>query len=76
MKVYQMLKLCRPMFEKFNDAGIQIDDAKHLELFEEYTVLKSKGEKISYIINSLSDKYAISERSVYRIIRKFDREIP
>ena len=37
----------------------------------DYTALIEHGEKVSYIVAHLSDKYAVSERKVYDLIRRF-----
>ena len=42
-----------------------------VDLYTDYTILLRRGEKVSYIVAVLSDKYAVSERKVYRLIKHF-----
>ena len=35
--------------------------------------MKNEGEKITYIVSSLSAKYKVSERKIYEIIKRFGK---
>ena len=48
-----------------------MDDVQYIDLFNEYLALVTQGEKVSYIVATLADKYTISERKVYDLIRRF-----
>lgn len=45
--------------------GIRPDDVQYIELYNEYNKLQTNGEKVSYIVATLSLRYGISERKVY-----------
>lgn len=47
--------------------GIRPDDVQYIELYNEQT----NGEKVSYIVATLSLRYGISERKVYDLIKRF-----
>lgn len=51
--------------------GIRPDDVQYIELYNEYNKLHTNGEKVSYIVATLSLRYGISERKVYDLIRRF-----
>ena len=51
--------------------GIRPDDVQYIELYNEYNKLHTNGEKVSYIVATLSLRYGISERKVYALIRRF-----
>lgn len=51
--------------------GIRPDDVQYIELYNEYNKLHTNGEKVSYIVATLSLRYGISERKVYGLIRRF-----
>ena len=55
----------------FQTAGIRMEDVEYIDLFNEYLALVAQGEKVSYIVATLADKYTISERKVYDLIRRF-----
>ena len=48
--------------------GIRPDDVQYIE---QYNKLHTNGEKVSYIVATLSIRYGISERKVYDLIRRF-----
>ena len=51
--------------------GIRPDDVQYIELYNEYNKLHTNGEKVSYIVATLSLRYGISERKVYDLSRRF-----
>ena len=71
MKVIQILNLNKQLLKNFRQAGIRIEDVEYIELYKEYQSLYNKGEKTTYIVSVLADKYDISERTVYDIIKRF-----
>ena len=71
MKVIEILNLNKELLKKFQMAGIRMDDVQYIDLFNEYRALVTQGEKVSYIVATLADKYTISERKVYDLIRRF-----
>lgn len=75
MKVYELLSFNKELLFKIHIAGLKVDDYKYVNLYTEYLHLKNEGEKVTYIINHLSDKYAVSERQVYSIVRRMQKEI-
>ena len=71
MKVIEILNLNKELLKKFQIAGIRMEDVEYIDLFNEYLALVTQGEKVSYIVATLADKYTISERKVYDLIRRF-----
>lgn len=71
MKVIEILNLNKELLKNFRQAGIRIEDVEYIELYKEYQSLYNNGEKTTYIVSVLADKYDISERPVYDIIRRF-----
>ena len=71
MKVIEILNLNKELLKKFQNAGIRMEDVEYIDLFNEYLALVTQGEKVSYIVATLADKYTISERKVYDLIRRF-----
>ena len=76
MKVIEILKLNRELLNICRTAGIRLDDVRYIELYNEYSRLLAEGEKITYIVAALSDKYGVCERTVYDLIRRLKAELP
>ncbi len=73
MIVYESLKDNRDLLIRLARAGIAIEDVKHLELYEDFVRLRADGLKTTYVVVHLCDQYEVSEATVWRIIRKFQR---
>ncbi len=70
MTVYEALKLCGGVIETLEKAGIKPGDHKYLRLFEDYAEAKARGEKVCYIVACLADKYGLSVRAVYDVVKR------
>lgn len=68
------MKLNRELLNICHTAGIRLDDVRYIELYNEYSRLLAEGEKITYIVAALSDKYGVCERTVYDLIRRLKAE--
>ncbi len=74
MKVIEILAFNRELLENLDRNHIKIKDVKYLQLYMEYSRLKEEGFKITYIIAYLSDTYKVGERTIYKIIKRFNSE--
>ncbi len=74
MKLIEILNLNRELLTKFQKAGIKLDDVQYIDLFNEYRTLSAQGEKVSYIVARLATEYAVSERKVYSLIKRYKSE--
>ena len=70
MKVKELIKIGNVIMKMLHERGISMDYYQHLQMVEEYDILKNMGHKTTYIIAHLSAKYNICERKVYKIIGK------
>ena len=71
MKVIEVLEFNRELIKKLRKAGIRLEDADYIDLYTEYKQLTARGEKVSYAVAHLAEEYAISERKVYSLIKRF-----
>lgn len=74
MKVIEVLKFNSKLIKRLKIAGIRLEDEEFVDLYTDYTTLLEHGEKVSYIVARLSDKYAVSERKVYMLIKRFQSD--
>lgn len=66
----EILKLNRELLKICRDVGIRMDDVQYIELYNDYNRLLAAGEKVSYIVAVLAERYAVSERKVYALIKR------
>lgn len=66
----EILKLNRELLKICRDVGIRLDDVLYIELYNDYNKLLAEGEKVSYIVAVLAERYAVSERKVYALLKR------
>lgn len=71
MKVIEILKLGRIFLDLLQKSCVRMDDLRFVAMYDEYCGIVGKGGKTSYAVAYLSEKYHVSERKVYYLIRKF-----
>ena len=71
MKIIDVLKFNRELIKRLKLAGIRLEDADYIDLYTEYKQLTARGEKVSYVIAHLAEEYAVSERKIYSLIKRF-----
>lgn len=73
MTIYEVLSLNKELLKTLSEFSININDYKDVQLYEDYLAMKRQGNKITYIVCTLANKYKKCERSVYRIIKHFSK---
>ena len=74
MKVYELLALNRELIERMCAAGVRMDDVRYVGLYRDYVRMKGEGGKVSYIVAVLAERYGVSERKVYSILKRFGND--
>lgn len=74
MKIIEIVKINRELLRNLHIAGVRLDDTNYIDLYTEYRRMLLKREKVSYIVAALAVKYAISERKVYALIKRFQTD--
>ena len=74
MKVVEILKLGEKILEALHGSCIKLSDFQYIGLYEEYQQILSNGGKKTYAITYLSEKYRISERQTYYLVKKFSSD--
>lgn len=73
MTVFDVLNLYQTPFEWMLDSGIHIEDVSYVGLYKEYIRMKKEGCKMTYIVVCLAEKYRISERKVYTLLKRLSQ---
>ena len=71
MNNYELITINAPLLKKLHENGITISAYKHIPLYEQYLEMVKDGEKITYIVATLSSIFEVGERTVYRLIEFF-----
>lgn len=75
MTQYELLKASVSLLAMFEKNSIDAKDVKYIDLYDEYTRLKSEGHKMGYIAYYLSQQYECSEATVYRVVKRMAQDI-
>lgn len=73
MTLFEALKFNRKPLEMLISLGGKQDDLRYIDLYPEYETMKDQGEKTTYTVAFLAQKYSVSERKVYDIIKRFGK---
>lgn len=68
------MKINRELLKNLHKMGVRMEDAEYIDLFSDYCRLLGRGDKVSYIVAVLSEKYTMSERKVYSLIKHFQSD--
>lgn len=74
MKVIEILNFNRELLKRFQVAGIRLEDVSYIDLYADYTRLLDQGEKVSYVVAVLAEKYSVSERKIYALVKRFQSD--
>ncbi len=74
MKNFEVLNFAYELIKRLKEAGIRLEDVNYIGLFSEYQSMIGEGEKVTYAVMVLADKYHISERKVYELIKRFQSD--
>lgn len=74
MTIFEILKFNRELLGRLRKAGIRLEDADYIDLFVDFNDMVGKGDKVSYTVAVLADKYNISEHKVYSLIKHFQND--
>lgn len=74
MKVIEVMKIDQKGLELLQECCISISDVRFIGLYDDFMRIIGDGGKTTYAIAYLAEKYGISERKVYYLIKKFTAE--
>ncbi len=74
MKVFELINFSRELLMKLRAAGVRLDDVRYVDLYADYAKMRRDGDKVSYIVAVLAERYGVSERKVYSILKRFGND--
>lgn len=75
MRAIDLLNYFGEPMKALSEVGIKMDDHQYLNLWKEYSELMAKYNKKTYAVALLSSRHHISERTLLRVIKRFEREL-
>lgn len=74
MKVIEVMKIGIKVLELLQKCCVNVSDVGYINLYDEYKAIVSSGCKVTYAVACLAEKYGISERKVYYLLKKFSED--
>ena len=75
MKIIEILSFNKELLVKLNKVGVKTEDCVYVEMYEDYCKLMAKGNKKSYTVLMLAEKFGISERKVYGVLKRLETTV-
>lgn len=75
MTNYELLIMNRSMVEVLLSNHINISDVQNLQIYEQFMDMKKQGHKVTYITVFLAHKYGMTDRGIYKIIKRLSRSV-
>lgn len=73
MTYYEIIKLSKETIDRLNSAGFRLEDCQYVALYEDYKRMQAAGDKTTYIVAILHERYHICERKIYDLIKRFEK---
>lgn len=74
MTVFEILNFNKELLRRLMATGVKANDCVYVDLYNDYLQMRDTGNKMTYIVAMLSDKYNVSERQVYSIIDRLGKD--
>lgn len=74
MTVFEILNFNKELLRRLMATGVKANDCVYVDLYNDYLQMRDAGNKMTYIVAMLSDKYNVSERKVYSIIGRLGKD--
>jgi hypothetical protein len=71
MTLFEALSLSKEVINRLQEFGAKPDDCQYIDLYRDYQKMRQGGEKVTYIVTVLSERYHVSERKVYSLVKRF-----
>lgn len=75
MTTYQLLRANESLLRLIAENKINIIDVTHLEIYSQFEQMKEEGHKVGYITVYLADKYGMTERGIYKVVKRLGSKV-
>ena len=76
MKRADLVEFNKELFQKLKQAGIKLEDYRYCDLYRDYVELSRREGSRKVVILTLAQRYGITDRQVYNIVRHMEHPVP
>lgn len=62
------------LLQLLNKNGVSVNDVNYIGIFDEFMEMKKQGLKVRYIAITLAEKYGMTDRSIFKIVKRMSQE--
>lgn len=74
MTTYEILKMNESLLLMLSNNGVSVNDVNYLRVYEEFSEMKQQGLKVRYIAYTLSEKYGLTDRAIFKIVKRMSQQ--
>ncbi len=63
----------KSLLQTLSKNGVSVNDVNYLNMFDEFMEMKKQGLKVRYIALTLAEKYNLSDRSIFKIVKRLSQ---
>lgn len=71
MTIFEAIVFNRELLARLDALGIRPADAAYVDLFADFCKMVNNGDKVSYAVAVLAERYGVCERKVYTLLKRF-----
>lgn len=71
MTIFEAIVFNRELLARLDALGIRPTDAAYIDLFADFCKMVNNGDKVSYAVAVLAERYGVCERKVYTLLKRF-----
>lgn len=75
MKRIDLIDFNKELFQKLQKAGVKLEDYKYCDLYKDYLQMLDEGIKRTAIAVILGERYGLSARQVYNIVKRLESPV-
>lgn len=62
------------LLQLLNKNGVSVNDVNYIGIFDEFMEMKKQRLKVRYIAITLAEKYGMTDRSIFKIVKRMSQE--
>ena len=75
MKRADLIEFNKELFQKLKKAGVKLEDYKYCDLYRDYVEMSRTERSRKVVVLTLAERYGITDRQVYNIIRHLEKPV-
>lgn len=70
-----VVRFSKELMQKLQQYDVKLDDWKYMDMLDDYREMVAKGVKRSAVAIILAERYKMSERQVYNVLRRMKEPV-